>query len=202
MRSLSSSAIGLWTALLLLTAPGARAQKFDGRQLVEAKLLADTTTVVPGQTFAAGLLLKMAPGWHTYWQFPGDAGIPTEIKWNLPPGWKAGSIQWPVPLKLKEPGDIQIYGYHDEVLLMMQLTPPPKIDGSTVHLAGAADWLVCEKVCIPGSAEVQLDLPVGTQDAPANQRSLHKIPERGCRANCRRARRAHCNGAEARRLFA
>ena len=59
----------------------------------------------------------MVPGWHTYWQFPGDAGIPTEIKWKLPPGWKAGPIQWPIPLKLNEPGDIQIYGYHDEVLL-------------------------------------------------------------------------------------
>ena len=92
-------------------------------------------TVVPGQTFTAGLLLKMAPGWHTYWQFPGDAAIPTEIKWQLPPGWKAVAIQWPVPLKLKEPGDIQIYGYHDQVLLMVPLTPPPKIDAASVHHA-------------------------------------------------------------------
>jgi DsbC/DsbD-like thiol-disulfide interchange protein len=91
-------------SLLLVAAlcapPILRAQMFDGRQLVEAKLLADTTAVVPGQPFTAGLLLKMAPGWHTYWQFPGDAGIPTEIKWNLPPGWKSGPIQWPVPLIL------------------------------------------------------------------------------------------------------
>ena len=69
----------------------------------------------------------MVPDWHTYWKFPGDAGIPTEMKWNLPPGWKAGPIQWPIPLKLNEPGDIQIYGYHDEVLLMLQLTPPATI---------------------------------------------------------------------------
>ena len=98
-----------------------RAQKFGGRQLVEARLLADTTAVVPGQPFTAGLFLKMAPGWHTYWQFPGDAGIPTELKWDLAPGWKTGPIQWPIPLKLSEPGDIQIYGYHDEVLLMLEL---------------------------------------------------------------------------------
>ena len=50
-------------------------------------------------------------------------GIPTDIKWQLPAGWHAGEIQWPVPLKLLEPGDIQIYGYHDEVLLMQQITP-------------------------------------------------------------------------------
>ncbi|HEX4668319.1 MAG TPA: protein-disulfide reductase DsbD domain-containing protein [Chthoniobacterales bacterium] len=169
MLSLRKFAGTLLVLGALLAAREARGQKFDGRQLVEAKLLADTTTVVPGQPFIAGLLLKMAPGWHTYWQFPGDAGIPTEIKWQLPPGWKAGAIQWPVPLKLKEPGDIQIYGYHDQVLLMVPLTPPPKIDAASVHLAAKADWLVCEKICIPGGAEVELDLPVGSQTAPADR---------------------------------
>ena len=32
-------------------------------------------------------------------------------------GWNAGEIQWPIPLKLQDPGDIQIYGYDNEVLL-------------------------------------------------------------------------------------
>ena len=178
MAWLRSSAGVLLLAAALLAAPAARGQKFGGRQLVEAKLLADTTTVVPGQPFTAGLFLKMAPGWHTYWQFPGDAGIPTELKWDLPPGWKTGPIQWPIPLKLSEPGDIQIYGYHDEVLLMMQLTPPSKIESASVKLAGEANWLVCEKICIPGSAKVQLDLPVGAQSTPANAELFTKFRDR------------------------
>ena len=168
MASPASFAAALLFAVSLGAAPAARGQVFNGRQLVEAKLVANTGTVVPGQAFTAGLLLKMAPGWHTYWQFPGDAGIPTEIKWSLPPGWKAGSIRWPIPLKLSEPGNIQIYGYHDEVLLMVGLTPPAKIAGSSVKLAATADWLVCEKICIPGSANLQLDLPIAAQVTPAN----------------------------------
>ncbi len=145
----------LLVALLFLAAMETRAQKFGGRELVQASLVAESATVVPGRPFTAGLLLKMVPGWHTYWEFAGDAGIPTEIKWKLPDGWKAGPIQCPIPLKLNEPGDIQIYGYHDEVLLMVELTPPPKITASTVHLAADADWLVCEKICIPGSGAVR-----------------------------------------------
>ncbi len=152
-----------------------RAQRFDGHELVQASLVADTTTVVPGKPFTAGLLLKMVPRWHTYWQYPGDAGIPTELKWALPAGWKAGPMQWPIPLKLTEPGDIQIYGYHDEVLLMMQLTPPATIANKSAHLAGDADWLVCEKVCIPGSGKVQLDLAVGDSAPPANQELFEKF---------------------------
>ena len=167
MISLRALLCGSLAAIALAVATESRAQTYQGRQLVDAKLIADTTTIVPGREFNAGLLLKMQPGWHTYWQFPGDAGIPTEIKWNLPPGWEAGPIQWPIPLKLKEPGDIQIYGYHDEVLLMVALTPP-KIAESAVKLAAGVEWLVCEKICVPGHGDVQLELPVGSESAPAN----------------------------------
>jgi thiol:disulfide interchange protein DsbD len=102
----------------------------------------------------------MATGWHTYWQFSGDAGLPTEIKWNLPPGWKVGEIQWPIPFKTNDPGDIQTYGYQDEVLLMQEITPPANV--SAVKLSAEANWLVCEKICIPGSVKIDLDLPVAT----------------------------------------
>jgi thiol:disulfide interchange protein DsbD len=110
----------------------------------------------------------MAPGWHTYWKFSGDAGLPTELKWKLPPGWKIGEIQWPIPLKTIDPGDIQTYGYVDEVLLMQEITPPPKIDGSSVKLSTDASWLVCEKICIPGGATLQLELPTSANSQPAN----------------------------------
>ena len=142
--------LALFLAIVMLGSTGAQGQKFKGRELVEARLLADVANVSPGQPFTAGLLLKMAPGWHSYWQFPGDAGIPTEIKWQLPPGWKAGPIQWPVPLKLDEPGGIQIYGYHDEVLLLVQLTPPPKIDAASVHLAAEDELARLRKNLHPG----------------------------------------------------
>jgi thiol:disulfide interchange protein DsbD len=111
----------------------------------------------------------MVPNWHTYWKFPGDAGLPTEITWTLPDGWKAGEIQWPIPLKLDEPGGIQIYGYHDEVLLLQEITPPASLKDSQVQLAAEASWLVCEKICIPGSAKLKLDLPVAGQNAAANE---------------------------------
>jgi len=156
-------------------------QTYQGKQLVKGELLADTTAVVPGKPFTVGLLLRMAPGWHTYWKFSGDAGLPTELKWKLPPGWKIGEIQWPIPLKTIDPGDIQTYGYVDEVLLMQEMTPPPKIDGSPVKLSADASWLVCEKICIPGSATLQLELPTSANSQPANTelfaRYRHLLPQ-------------------------
>lgn len=154
--------------LIFAIAPHAIAQTYQGKQLVKAELLADTNAIVPGKPFTIGLLLRMAPGWHTYWRFSGDAGLPTELKWKLPPGWKIGDIQWPIPLKTIDPGDIETYGYENEVLLMQEITPPLTLDTSSVQLAAEANWLVCEKICIPSSATLQLDLPVASTSQPAN----------------------------------
>src|SRR5437016_11815646 len=144
-----------------------QSQIYKGKELVKAELLADTNAIVPGKPFTIGLLLRMAPGWHTYWKFSGDAGLPTEIKWKLPPDWKVGEIQWPIPLKTTDPGDIQTYGYQDEILLMQEITPPAKIDISPVTLTAEASWLVCEKICIPGGATLELELPTASSAGAA-----------------------------------
>src|SRR5437763_9160409 len=162
-------------------------QNYQGRELVKATLLADTSAIVPGKPFTAGLLLRMAPAWHTYWKFSGDAGLPNELKWKLPAGWKIGEIQWPIPLKTIDPGDIQTYGYENEVMLMQEIAPPTKLDSSSVKLSADASWLVCERICIPGGATLQLDLPVSTTSEPANTgvftRYLRLLPHNWPRAN-------------------
>src|SRR5579864_176683 len=155
-------------ACALLLVHAAAAQSYQGKELVKASLVADTSAIVAGKPFSVGLLLRMAPGWHTYWKFSGDAGLPTEIKWNLPPGWKVGEVQWPIPLKTNDPGDIQTYGYQDEVLLIQEITPPANIPASPVKLSAQADWLVCEKICIPGNAAVELELPAASSADPKN----------------------------------
>ena len=155
-------------SMALAFAPHSFSQSYQGKQLVRTELLADTNAIVPGKPFTVGLLLRMAPGWHTYWKFSGDAGLPTELKWKLPPGWKIGEVQWPIPLKTIDPGDIQTYGYVDEVLLTQEVTPPQKVENSTIKLVADASWLVCEKICIPGSATLELELPVSASSQPAN----------------------------------
>jgi len=155
-------------ALVCAFAQPIGAQTYQGRELVQAQLLADADAIAPGKAITVGLLLKMAPHWHTYWKFSGDAGLPTEIKWTLPPGWKAGEIQWPLPHKQIDPGDIETYGYEEEVLLLQEITPPALIAATSVNLAAEASWLVCEKLCIPGGAKLQLTLPVSDKNTPAH----------------------------------
>jgi thiol:disulfide interchange protein DsbD len=181
MRLASRVATYFVALSVLALAPHSLAQVYQGKELVKAELLADASAIVPGKPFTIGLLLRMAPRWHTYWAFSGDAGLPTELKWKLPSGWRVGEIQWPIPLKTIDPGDIETYGYENEVLLMQEITPPQKIDNPSTKLSAEANWLVCEKICIPGSATPQLELPVSTTSQPANSelfaRYRHLLPQ-------------------------
>ena len=133
---------------------------------VRAELISEVSTVKAGEPFWVALRQTIKPRWHTYWKNPGDSGLPTEIAWTLPPGAKADPIVWPTPSLVDVQGIIN-YGFHDDILLMVKVTPPADASG-TLHLAAGVSWLVCDDVCIPEDGKVALDLPVGAAATPAN----------------------------------
>jgi thiol:disulfide interchange protein len=142
---------------LLLAASPAAAQ--NPQPKVHARLVAEDKAVAPGGSITVALEEKIAPGWHTYWKNPGDAGAPTDIQWTLPPGWKAGAIQWPRPKRLPV-GPLMDYGYEGTPWLLTTLTAPADASG-TVTLKAAVSWLVCQQICIPEDTTLTLTLPVG-----------------------------------------
>jgi len=133
---------------------------------IEASLVANVSGFAPGKPFKAGVRLKIAPGWHTYWINSGDSGLPISVEWKLPPGWQAGALQWPIPARHEEPGDMLTFGYDNEVMLIAEITPPANAaPGQEAEIKAEVSWLVCERTCIPGSADLQLKLP-STDAAP------------------------------------
>ncbi len=120
-----------------------------------ASLVSQSDSIGPDRTVRVGLDLKLAPGWHTYWSNPGDAGAPPTLDVT---GATAGPIEYPVPQRLRE-GPFTSYAYTGEVLLPV-----------TAHVAGTgagaieahATWLVCAAVCVPEEASFHLDLPAGS----------------------------------------
>ena len=134
---------------------------------VKASLVTAETAIVPGKPVQVALRLVHDEHWHTYWLNPGT-GLVTTIAWTLPPGWKASEIQWPAPKALKDrTGTIVGNGYEGDLLLPVTLTPPADLaPGTSVTLKAAAEWLMCEEVCMPGDAKVSLTLPVAASAAP------------------------------------
>lgn len=157
--------LALLAAAFLLTP--VQAQPKSGSDLVRATLLAqpaEAAAKADGR-IRVGVRLVMEKDWHTYWQNSGDYGLPTEIEWKLPEGWTAGPIQWPLPHRITA-GDIVTFGYDDEVLLMVDLTPKGSVDEAALKQVSAkVSWLVCKESCIPGDAELTLSNPARGADA-------------------------------------
>lgn len=149
-------------ATLSFLAVGKTAQSSDATaEPIRARLIASTTTVTPGVPITLGVFFKIEPGWHLYWKFAGDAGLPPTIKWNLPAGWTVGSVQWPLPVRFTEKGPLTTYGYSDSLLLAVEVTPPANTPATgEVSLTAKAKWLVCHDECIPGGADLSIVLPV------------------------------------------
>lgn len=129
--------------------------------LVQARLVAESAAVKPGDTAWVALHLTMKKGWHTYWRNPGDSGQATEIAWTLPKGFAAGDINWPVPQPF-ESGIGVSYGYKDETALLVPVTVPADAKPGAIEVTADANWLVCEKICVPGEAKLSLKLDIAS----------------------------------------
>lgn len=146
------------------------------RAHVKASLVSADEWIQPGRPFTVALRLEHEPHWHTYWLNPGT-GLPTALKWKLPPGFTAGTIQWPAPIVLTDhTGTVVGNGYEGETFLLVTITPPSSLaTGSNVELAATAEWLMCRDVCIPGEANVSLALPVRPESPQPNSQWSAKL---------------------------
>ncbi len=133
---------------------------------VRARLLADRTALTPGGTVRLGVHLTPNENWHTYWKSPGDIGLPTKIAWTLPEGATAKPYEYPVPERFEQEGIVS-YGYDGPVLFFSEVALPADLPPGEATVAAHAEWLVCEIMCIRGSADLSLTLPVGPSEPSA-----------------------------------
>ena len=146
----------------------ALSQPVDGGH-ARVELVSERALAVPGETVWFGLSFEIDPNWHIYWRNAGDAGIPPEITWRESGGLAPDSISafsWPLPELLPVvPGQIMDYGYSDQIVLPFMVTLPDEVEGPLLF-EGVADYLICEDVCIPESADIRLMLSVGGAQIP------------------------------------
>ncbi len=131
---------------------------------LQIRLVSENSAIAPGKPFRLGLHLIHAPGTHTYWKHPGIVGLPTTIRWELPPGFTAGEIQWPAPQVVKM-GNHNAQGYEGETLLVVPITPPPVLSVSSATLSAKVSWMCCGKSCSPAN-DVPFTITLPVSDTP------------------------------------
>ena len=144
----------LLVLLLFLLLPG-----LANARGIDPQLVGEGPAPAGGEVDLA-IVMHMKPGWHGYWLNPGDAGLPMKVEWKLPPGWSAGPLRYPVPTRLTIAG-LMNYVYEQDYAVLVRVKAPEGARG-TVPIRATADWLACtDKVCVPESGELSIDMPVG-----------------------------------------
>ncbi len=158
----------LLLSLLLIAAPGARADDAADAVRVRLDLVSERAALAPGQVSWVGVRFAIAPEWHLYWRNPGDSGLPIEVTLGpLPDGVRAGPIAWPAPVRHEREGGFVDFVYEGEVTLLIPIEVAASVPaGSRVDLVARATWLVCKEACEPGEGEARLSLVTAAADAP------------------------------------
>ena len=163
------------SSLLAATAPGraADASSWDGTQPSAVRLVAAAKRLEHGQMILrAGVQVRLAPGWKTYWRSPGDAGVPPQFEFAGSENVKAVAVLWPAPQRFLEDG-ITLIAYKGDVTFPLHVVPEDV--GKPVLLRLQLAYGICEKVCIPVQGNAELVL---TGAATVHEQTIAKAESR------------------------
>lgn len=140
-----------------------------GMDRVRGELVVESAAA-PGQTVLLAFKMTPMPGWHGYWQNPGDAGQGATFKWDLPSGWRTAAPQYPTPETYVLSG-LMNHVYEHEYAILVPLTVPATTQlGAKLPVRVLAEWLACsDRLCVPQDALLTAEVMVG-QAGPRDPR--------------------------------
>ncbi|MEM0977867.1 MAG: protein-disulfide reductase DsbD domain-containing protein [Pseudomonadota bacterium] len=124
---------------------------------VSVRLITAETAVTPGTTrLSAALDIKLNGNWKTYWEFPGEVGLPPALTLTDAKNVAALNILYPTPTRFTA-FEIENYGYENRVTYPVEVTLNQAGEPALIDVV--ADILICDDICIPAQFELALDLP-------------------------------------------
>jgi DsbC/DsbD-like thiol-disulfide interchange protein len=148
-------------AVLIVAAGGgsaaaADASAWDQDAHSATRLIAgDGTRPAADGALRAGVEIKLARGWKTYWRYPGDSGIPPRFDFAASSNVKSVTVLWPAPHRLKDASG-QSIGYKDQLIFPLRVVPQDAAQPVTLRLN--LEYGVCEKLCVPVQTNAELVL--------------------------------------------
>jgi DsbC/DsbD-like thiol-disulfide interchange protein len=173
----SAAASGIILVSLAGSVQGAEdASAWVGDSRSAVRLIAGSFPEETSAPLQVGIEIRLEPRWHTYWRYPGDAGVPPRFDFSGSHNLKAATVLWPAPRRIPEQG-LSVIGYTGNVILPVLLVPQDRAQPITLHLEIA--YAVCEKLCVPEEAMLELPL-VNTHSSYASvlAAALSRVPKR------------------------
>ncbi len=163
----------LWICLLIIS------RGLGDEVPCQAAWFTESASVQAGKVLKTGIRMEMRPGWHVYWLNPGESGLPVEVEWVLPQGWKVKGPEFLTPVRFKT-GELHGFGYEGVCWFPAAVEVPADFREEVVLMAKLS-WLAChEGACVPGQAQLELRLRPGelaaTPEAQAIEAAFAMTP--------------------------
>ena len=152
-RAAIKAGVAAAVAVALHGAPANAADSFSTDWALGAKSKA---RLIAGNGGLAGFEVALAPGAITYWRDPGDAGVPPTLDFSTSDNVASVETLFPAPKRIKEADGSEAFGYEGGVVFPLRVKPRDAAKPVTLRLN--ADFAVCEKVCLPAKAHLELRL--------------------------------------------
>jgi DsbC/DsbD-like thiol-disulfide interchange protein len=167
---------GALAAALSLLSPGPPAFAADPFSTDWAPAAKSRARLIAGGGNLAGFEIALSPGAITYWRDPGDAGLPPTLDFSASDNIASVEPEFPAPKRIKEADGGEAFGYDGDVVFPLAVKPRDPAKPATLKLN--ADFAVCEKVCLPAKAHLELKLPSarGSPHAGAIDAALAAVP--------------------------
>lgn len=144
---------------------------------VRSKIIAENTSLTPQAENRLAVVLEHADGWHTYWRMPGDAGLVTEFTFTKPSNIKVTPPRFPLPERIRT-GELIGFGYEGTTAFPFTVEVPRQVRfGDRVTISVKVDYLACADVCVPGTANASIRLPLAVVGKPSGDEAAIKEAE-------------------------
>ncbi len=167
---------GVLAAALSLVFPCVSALAADAFSSDWAHAAKSQARLIAGSGGVAGFEIALSPGAITYWRDPGDAGLPPTLDFSASDNVASVEPEFPAPKRIKEADGGEAFGYNGSVVFPLSVKARDPTKPAILKLN--ADFAVCEKVCLPAKAHLELTLPTapGSPYAGAIKAALGAVP--------------------------
>jgi thiol:disulfide interchange protein DsbD len=142
--------------------------KKSGNDYVKVRAYPNYDKIAIGHILWVAFTFNMEKDWHIYWKNPGDAGLPTTIKLDLPKGFSLYDIHWPNP-KTFPFSNMVNYGYEKEVTMLAAISIAADTKYGKYTIGADISWLACKDVCLPGKSNLKVNVEINDRLASNNE---------------------------------
>jgi len=141
-------------------APPAYAQSATAWETVPhgaARLIAGAAhEAADGVWLRAGVEISLAPGWHTYWRYPGASGVPPSFEFAGSENVKSVTVLWPAPVVFADGAGSRSIGYVEHVVFPLRVVARDASKPALLHVD--LRYAICRELCQPAEATLTLVL--------------------------------------------